>query len=144
MFFKSIHIWRYLSWDFKYEMYFGGTSKNWITTFSFFFFFLLFLFILLQLSHFPPFVLLHPAHLRSHSPSPHHCPGPWVIHTCSLTSPFPFFPPLPSSALPSGHCQSAPCFYASGSILLISFCSLGSSYMVDHMVFVFHHLAYFT
>ena len=32
----------------------------------------------------------------SHRPSPPHCPCPWVIQTCSLTTPFPFFPPFPS------------------------------------------------
>ena len=30
----------------------------------------------------------------SHSQFPHCCPCPWVIHTCSLASPFPFSPPL--------------------------------------------------
>ena len=66
---------------------------------------------------------------RSHSQSLHRCPCPWVIHTCFLTSPFPFFPPLFSSCLPSGHCPSVPCFCVSGSVLLVSlFCSLDSSY----------------
>ena len=41
----------------------------------------------------------HPT-LRSHSQFPHCYPCPWVIHTCSLTSPFPLFlqlsPPPPS------------------------------------------------
>ena len=50
--------------------------------------------------------------------------------------------PLP---LLSGHCRSVPCFHACDSILLISlFCSLDSSSRWDHMVFVFHQLAYFT
>ena len=31
---------------------------------------------------------------HSHSQFPPCCPCPWVIHTYSLTSPFPFFPPL--------------------------------------------------
>ena len=31
----------------------------------------------------------------SHSQTPHHCPCPRVIYTCSLSSPFPFFPPFP-------------------------------------------------
>ena len=47
-----------------------------------------FIVILLQLS---PFFCLPPPgppH-RSHSHSPPCCPCPWVIHTCSLTSPFP-------------------------------------------------------
>ena len=42
----------------------------------------------------PP--VLHP---HSHSQLPHCCPCPWVIHTHSLSSPFPFFLPLsPSSS----------------------------------------------
>ena len=36
---------------------------------------------------------------RSHSPSPYCSPCPWVIHTCSLSSPFPFFPPLSPSPM---------------------------------------------
>ena len=57
----------------------------------------------------------------------------------------PFFPPLSSSLHPSGHCQFVLYFHVSGSILLIClFCGLGSTYRWDHMVFVFHCLAYFT
>ena len=62
---------------------------------------------------------------------PHCCPCPWAIHTCCLTSPFPFFAPLSPSLLHSGHCQSVPCFHVCGSILFVSlFCSLDSSYKV--------------
>ena len=39
----------------------------------------------------PPLPIPHPAL----TPFPHHCPCPWVIHTCSLTSPISFFPPFP-------------------------------------------------
>ena len=82
--------------------------------------------------------------LHSHSQSLHCCPCPRVIHTCSLTSPFPFFPPF-NPRLPSGSCQSVPCFHASGSVLLIGlFCSLDSSYKWDHMVFVLQQLTSFT
>ena len=35
-----------------------------------------------------------PTH-HSHGQSPPHWPCPWVLSTCSLTRPFPFFPPLP-------------------------------------------------
>ena len=58
----------------------------------------------LLLSPAPP----HPPHPAPHSQSPHCCPCPWVIYTCSLTRSFPFFPPslLPC---PSGHYQSVPC-----------------------------------
>ena len=58
---------------------------------------------------------------HSHRQSPHCRPCPWVIHTCSLTSPFSFCPPLSPSPLPSGHFQSVPCFHACGSILFIHF-----------------------
>ena len=81
----------------------------------------------------------------SHGPSPHCCSCPWVIHTCSLSSAFPFFLPISPSLLPSGHFHSVPCFHACGSTLLVSlFCSLDSSYRWDHMGFVFQGLAYFT
>ena len=49
---------------------------------------------------FPPFALCHPAAPHPQSPSPHCCPCPWVIHTCSLTNPFPFFPPFSALPLP--------------------------------------------
>ena len=38
----------------------------------------------------------------SHSQFPHCCPCLWVIQKCPLSSPFPFFPPLFPSPLPSG------------------------------------------
>ena len=50
---------------------------------------------LLPLSNFLP--LLSPAQpclSHSHLQSPPSCPCPWVIYTCSLTRPFPFFPSL--------------------------------------------------
>ena len=43
-----------------------------------------------------PFSLLCPAYPSSHSPSPHCYPCPWVIHTCSLSS------PLFSTIIPTG------------------------------------------
>ena len=61
--------------------------------------------ILLQLSQFPPHCSSLPCpHPRSHSQPPPCCLCPWVIHTCSLTSSFFFFPPLSPTPLPSGHC----------------------------------------
>ena len=112
------------------------------------FIYFLFLFILWQLSQFPP-PPPWPSSAQptpcSHSPSPHRCPCPRVIHTCTLTNPSPFFPPFLPSPLSSGSCQSVPCFHVSGFVLLVSlFCSLDSSYKWDHMVFIFHQLAYFT
>ena len=71
---------------------------------------------------FSPFALLHPAHPCSHSQSPHCCPCQKSVKGiigCScmfLTSPFPFFPPLFPSSLPSGCSLSVPCFHVSGSI----------------------------
>ena len=66
---------------------------------------------------------------HSHSQSPSRCPCPWVIHTCSLTNPFPFFPPLYSSPLPSplwplSVCSMFPClwfYFAHKVILFIRF-----------------------
>ena len=79
----------------------------------------------------------------SHSQSPHCCPCPWAIPTCSLSSPSPSFHHFPPFPFPSGHCQSVPCFRACGSIVLVSlFCSLDSSYRWDHTVFVFHRLSF--
>ena len=45
-----------------------------------------------------------------------HQPGFIHVLSCSLSSPFPFFTPLSSSLLLSGHFQSVPCFHACGSI----------------------------
>ena len=36
----------------------------------------------------------------SYSQCPHCCPCLWVIHTCSLTNPLPFFPQLPFPCFP--------------------------------------------
>ena len=80
----------------------------------------------------------------SHSQFPHCCPCLWVIYTCSLSSLL-FFPPLFPLPLPSGYCQFVLYFNVSACILLAClFCWLHSTYRWDHMVFVFHHLAYFT
>ena len=102
----------------------------WKYTEIFFVFLFIFIVILLQLSRFSYFA--EPTQFQppgSHSQSPHYCPCPWVIHTSSLTSPFSFFPTLSPLPLHSGSWQSVPCFYISGSVLLVSlFCSLNSSY----------------
>ena len=81
-------------------------------------------------------------------PPTHHTPTPTVnphtvvhahgsfIHVLWLV-PSPSFhhhPPL----LPASHCQSVTRFMP-----VVLFCSLGSSYRWDHIVFVFHWLAYF-
>ena len=58
------------------------------------------------------------------------------------TSPFFLLSPSP---LPSGCCQFVLYFHVSGSVLLIClFGWLGSSYRWDHVVLVFHCLAYFS
>ena len=54
----------------------------------------------LQFSQFFPLCLPTQPSPHSHSQSPHHCPCPWVLHTCSLTSPFTFFQPVLTSCLP--------------------------------------------
>ena len=95
------------------------------------------LFMLLQLSQFSAFAPLHFPTSYFLRQSQHHCP--WVVHICSLAIPFTFFQPVPPCSLPLYSCQSAPCFYASDSILLISlFSSLDFTYKLDYMVFVFH------
>ena len=72
------------------------------------------------------------------------CPCPQVLYTCSLAWSLSFFPPLSPFLLLCGHCQFVLYFHVSSSILLIClFCWLGSTYWWDHMVFVFHLLAYF-
>ena len=52
--------------------------------------------VLLQLFQFSPFALPCSTHL-SHSQSPRFCSCPWVLYTCLLIRPFPFFAvnPLP-------------------------------------------------
>ena len=64
------------------------------------------------------------------------------IHVPENPSLSPHNCPLP---LPSGYCQFGLYFNVSGYILLAClFCWLGSTYRWNHMVFVFHHQAYFT
>ena len=101
---------------------------------------LLFLFLLLfkySCLHFPP-----------HSPLPQPYPPPLVLSMCPLQLFLKTLPPFPRiihSHLPSGYCQFVLNFNVSGYILLAClFCWLCSNYKWDHMVFLFHHLAYFT
>ena len=68
---------------------------------------------------------------------------PCVLYTCSLMA-FPLFflsipLHLPLWLLPVCSLFQCPCFY-----FACLFCWLCSTYRWDHMVFVFHHLAYFT
>ena len=87
-----------------------------------------------------------------HSPLPHPSPPPTLeptsfafVHVYFIHVPwwpFPIFPYYSSPVL-SGYCQSVLYFNVSGYILLAClFCWLGSTYMWDHMVFLFHHLAF--
>ena len=90
-----------------------------------------FIVVLLQLSQFPPPIvpifplLFSPAPSIpppcSHSQPPSCCLCPWVLYIHSLTRPFPLFPLLSISPLPSGHCQFIPYFHVSGSMLLLLF-----------------------
>ena len=95
-------------------------------------------------SIFTPLRLLpHSSWLSTLEPTPFGIVYVSVIHVLWWT--FPYFPPLSPSLLPSGYCQFVLYFNISGYILLAClFCWLGSTYRWDHMVFVFHHLAYFT
>ena len=116
-------------------------------TFPFFFWFfviLLFIIVLLQLSHWSPIALPFLTHLHSDSQSPPCCTCcPQIIYTCSLTRPFPFFLPYltPAPLWSLSVCSLFPCLWFHFTCL---FCSLGSWYRWDHMVFVFHCLSYFT
>ena len=70
---------------------------------------------------------------------------PWVLYMCSLKTLPLFSPIIPFFPLPSGQCQFILYLNVSSSILIVClFCWLGSTYRWYHMVFVFHHLAYFT
>ena len=51
--------------------------------------------------------------------SPHRCPCPWVMHKCSVTSPFTCFQPVPTSPCPL---VAVSLFHVS--MPLIYFCSL--------------------
>ena len=90
-----------------------------------------------------------------HCPLPHPFPSPTAIllpfgfvHVSFIYVPwwpFPYFPPLPFSSLPSGCCQFVLYFNVSGYILLAClFCQLCSTYGLDDMVFFIHRLSYFT
>ena len=116
-------------------------SISWLPVLSYF---LHLLFMLLSVSHILPFAPLCPPAPYFHSQSPHWCPIHesfidvlWLIPSPSFSQNW-----LPHTLLLQ---LSIPWFHPSDSILLITlFCSLDSSYKWDHMVFVFHHLAYFT
>lgn len=81
-------------------------------------------FMLLQLSHFSPFSLLHAAHPHYHRQSPHCCPRPCVLHVCFLTDSFPFFQPVPTCPLTAANLfhESMPLFLFRSliSLLLLS------------------------
>ena len=61
--------------------------------------------------NFSPFALFCPAHHPLPQSVPTLLSTSMGIYTCSLTSPFPFFPPLSPSPAPSHLCQYVPCFY---------------------------------
>ena len=135
----SIYLRKYISLLFK---------PVWIEEFSFSKFFnYLFIFIVVWV----PLSPFYPHHaLCSTLPASH----PWtypplVLSMCPLCmfldGPSPILSHYPSPRQPSGSCQCVLYFSVSGSILLAClFCWLGSTYRWDHMVFVFHSLAYFT
>ena len=114
----------------KQSMHIHTCQLSWDQNYTFLIIFYCYSLIVVPI--FPP--LPSSGHPITHfcSQFPHCCPCPWAIHTCCLTSPFPFFAPLSPSLLHSGHCQSVPCFHVCGSILFVSlFCSLDSSYRWD-------------
>ena len=87
---------------------------------------------LLQLSHFSSFV---PTSTRPaphfHCQSPHCCPCPWILHICSLTTPFtfqsvPISPHLPPPLLELSVCSMILClwfYFAHQFVLFIRFIS---------------------
>ena len=90
--------------------------------------------------HFP---LLYPLRPFTLNPTPLWL-CPWVPHSCSFMT-LSLLPMLFPSPHPWGYCQFVVNFNVSGYILLAClFCWLGSNYRWDDMVFVFHHLSYFT
>ena len=95
--------------------------------------------------NFSPFALLCPSHPPTPLVNSHtvvHVHGSFIHILCVV--PFPSFHGCPSPRS-FNHFQTTPCFHACGSILFVSlFCSLDSNYRWDHMLFVFHWLAYFT
>ena len=88
----------------------------------------------------PPCLPFSTSHPQSYSPLALSV-GPSYMFLDDPSHSFPCYP----SPCPSGYCQFALYFNVTGYILLAClFCWLGSTYRWDHMVFVFHHLAYFT
>ena len=96
---------------------------------------------LLQLSHFFPSPPATQPASDFLSQSPQCGPCPWVLHVCSLTDAFTFFQSVPTSPI-----TTVSLFHDSMPLALFcSFiCSLDSSLLWGHMVFLFHHLGYFT
>ena len=117
-------------------------SKAW----KFIYLFYIFIIVQVQLSPFypqdspppqpSPFLTLHPTYYLL------------VLYMCLLymvLKILPPYPPIITSHLPSGYYQFVLNFTVSGYILLAClFCWLRCNYRWDHMVFVFHHMAYFT
>ena len=109
-----------------------------------FFIYLFFIFYLLVSYSCPAFF---PVAL--HYPIPRHCLRPWVLYLCSFICPFeallsPHYSPssfLPFCLWSLSVCSLFPCLWFYFACL---FCWLGSTSRWDHMVFVFHLLAYFT
>ena len=124
---------RSLKWNFSY----------WILFVSFFEHFIYFLLFKYSCLHFLPTTLPHPPSPPTLNPTPFGFVHVSLIHVPWW--PFPFFPMLSPTLLPSGYCQFVLYFHVSGYILLAClFCWSGYTNRWDHMVFIFHHLAYFT
>ena len=96
--------------------------------------------------HLPPTILPHPTHphLKNSVLSPSPCwLCSWVLHTCSLMT-LPLLSPVVPLPPPLW-LLSVLYFNVSGYILLAYlFCWLDSTYRWDHIVLIFHCLAYFT
>ena len=109
-----------------------------------FFYFIFFIVVQVQLPPFPPTTPPTPALPTSPLDPSSLWLCPYVLYTCSLMT-LPPFPTIIPSHIFFGYCQFVLYFNVSDYIFLACFFSwLGSTYRGDHMVFVLHHLAYFT
>ena len=140
----SVYYKHYLKWR-PTSVDINTVTAPWFFFIIYLFFTFFFIVVQLQLSPFHLTTPLHPTHANF----PPLILTPFGFDHVSFIvvpeNPFPFPFPLIPSHFPYGYCQLVLNLNVSGYILLAYlFCWLGSTYRWDHMVFVFHHLAYFT
>ena len=119
-------------------------SFSFLVISSFLFFAIILLLFRYSFPTFSPIAHPYPISLppRVNFPQPPHRPCPWVLCSCFLAWPFPFFsrdPPQPSPLV------TVSLFFIPKSLVLFcSFVLLIRFNLWGHMVFIFHSLAYFT